>query len=338
MVFGRSLDVSQHEELDTFESFGGTFIPGPPSRIITSIPPSLFTRGRRNDRTFEAIVTLGATLPENRASPVTDYLEEGGYERQESLTCQGSPLGPPLDGALVVTSFFGPRRPGVGAGTFHKGVDLRASPGTPVKAMADGVVERIGTSVNRQGLGWGYYVVILHADGARSLYAHLKTGSASRPRGSPVARGEVIALSGVSGAKQAHLHVEYIINGRSKVNPWPCINESPRRYFVAVMNTSSRYWKDKFEITVNEVQVCEATASRTCEIMGLSNGTAVLRIKAVETDVDELGHYAIGLGFGMRFEGPGPKPRWREGRLKEDESHTYSLIISDQDFPPNVWE
>ena len=53
---------------------------------------------------------------------------------------------------------------------YHTGVDLDAAYGTPIRAAGSGVV------VASDGGGWaGIHVVILHADGSRTLYAHMSS-------------------------------------------------------------------------------------------------------------------------------------------------------------------
>jgi murein DD-endopeptidase MepM/ murein hydrolase activator NlpD len=78
-------------------------------------------------------------------------------------------LSPPVSPACI-SSPFGPRRavgPHAPAG-FHNGVDLPAPAGALVRAARDGRV----AIVKRQGMG-GVTVHLLHADGMRTLYAHL---------------------------------------------------------------------------------------------------------------------------------------------------------------------
>jgi murein DD-endopeptidase MepM/ murein hydrolase activator NlpD len=113
-------------------------------------------------------------------------------------------LGPALAGWIwpledvQVTSVFGSRR-----GTFHDGIDLRAALGTPVRAVADGKVIYSGSQIG----GYGKMVVLKHAQGLASVYAH---NSSLRVRvGQKVGRGQRIALSGNTGRSSGpHLHFE----------------------------------------------------------------------------------------------------------------------------------
>ena len=125
---------------------------------------------------------------------------------------------------MSVSSRFGPRRaPVPGASTYHRGVDFRASIGTPVYASEAGKVV-----TNKYNSARGWYVVVDHGGGLRTLYQHLSRRS-PKPVGSTVQRGEVIASSGNSGiGSGAHLHYEVHVNGKP-VNPLPFIQGNGRR-------------------------------------------------------------------------------------------------------------
>lgn len=88
----------------------------------------------------------------------------------------------------------------------HNGIDLRASPGTPVKAAASGEVAGIGdTDRTCRGASYGKWVLIRHQNGLSTLYAHLELIRVSS--GKIVAGGENIGYSGQTGyATGPHLH------------------------------------------------------------------------------------------------------------------------------------
>lgn len=88
---------------------------------------------------------------------------------------------------------------------FHGALDYAVSVGTPVYAAADGVVM---TTENLSG-SYGTYVVIRHANGLQSYYAHGKKGSIVVSPGQTVKKGQKIMLSGNTGNSQGpHLHFE----------------------------------------------------------------------------------------------------------------------------------
>lgn len=100
-----------------------------------------------------------------------------------------------------------------GEGTFHRGVDLCAPVGTPVRATADGVVVQAGRLS-----GYGRLVIIDHGKGLQTYYAHLSRFTVFP--GQEIRRGEVIGAVGSSGRVTApHLHYEVRIGG-SPVNPY----------------------------------------------------------------------------------------------------------------------
>ena len=91
------------------------------------------------------------------------------------------------------------------SGKFHGALDYAVSVGTPVYAAADGDVM---TTENLSG-SYGTYVVIRHANGLQSYYAHGKKGSIVVNPGQTVKKGQKIMLSGNTGNSQGpHLHFE----------------------------------------------------------------------------------------------------------------------------------
>ncbi|MEV4945282.1 LysM peptidoglycan-binding domain-containing M23 family metallopeptidase [Streptomyces sp. NPDC053755] len=85
---------------------------------------------------------------------------------------------------------------------YHTGVDFMASSGTSVKAVGAGTVYSAGWSGS-----YGNEVVIQHADGTYSQYAHLSSLSVSA--GQSVSGGDEIGLSGSTGNSSGpHLHFE----------------------------------------------------------------------------------------------------------------------------------
>ncbi len=117
------------------------------------------------------------------------------------------PLGPPVWGRL--TSKYGYRRdPFSGKYEFHDGVDIMAPWGTPVRATAEGKVVFAG----RWG-GYGKTVIIKHAYGFKTLYAHMSKIKVKR--GQWVKSGQIIGYVGSSG-KSTGPHVHYEVWRYSK--------------------------------------------------------------------------------------------------------------------------
>ena len=111
------------------------------------------------------------------------------------------PLGPPVWGRI--TSRYGYRiDPFTGKYEFHEGVDIRAPWGTRVRATADGKVIYAGWKG-----GYGKVVILKHAYGFRTMYAHL-----SRIKVKPgqwVKSGDIVGYVGSTGRSTGpHVHYE----------------------------------------------------------------------------------------------------------------------------------
>jgi peptidoglycan hydrolase-like protein with peptidoglycan-binding domain len=129
--------------------------------------------------------------------------------RRAPATCPIS-LAWPVD--APVGDPFGPR-----GNRFHAGIDLVAPSGTPVAAAASGRVTYAGWLSG----GWGNLVVVAHADGVRTMYAHLSSISARL--GQRVTIGTRLGAVGASGdATGPHLHFEVRVRGAA-VDPRPVL-------------------------------------------------------------------------------------------------------------------
>jgi murein DD-endopeptidase MepM/ murein hydrolase activator NlpD len=96
----------------------------------------------------------------------------------------------------------------------HRGVDFSAPAGTPVRAVAHGVV----TFAGRSG-AYGNQVEIEHQQPYSSSYSHLQKFARGLKAGEPVRKGQVIGYVGSSGmATGPHLHFMLFDNG-SYVDP-----------------------------------------------------------------------------------------------------------------------
>ncbi|MFH0977382.1 MAG: M23 family metallopeptidase [Spirochaetota bacterium] len=122
----------------------------------------------------------------------------------------------PLKGK--VTSAFGKRiNPIDNKSKFHCGLDIGTDIGAPVKASADGEAIFCGWKK-----GYGRVVILKHADGYITVYAHNKENILKS--GEKVQQGQIIALSGISGAVTGpHLHFE-IRKYLTPLNPYRFLN------------------------------------------------------------------------------------------------------------------
>ncbi len=135
-----------------------------------------------------------------------------------NLAVSSLPLAFPLRTAYRQTSPFGPR-----GGRIHKGLDLAGARDSPILATGDGVVSFSGVQS-----GFGNLVIINHANGYQTYYAHM-----SRSRvtvGTVVARGDRIGDMGNSGRSSGvHLHYEIRADGVS-INPMTFIKAGRNVY------------------------------------------------------------------------------------------------------------
>lgn len=108
-----------------------------------------------------------------------------------------------------IASRFGPKE----GGQYNEGINILASQGSPVRAAEAGVV----AYASNQLAGYGNLLLIRHADGFVSAYAHnerilVRTGQQVR-------RGDVVARVGKSGGvREPQLHFE-IRKGRRALDP-----------------------------------------------------------------------------------------------------------------------
>ncbi len=113
----------------------------------------------------------------------------------------------PVDGKIMTK--FG----AAGAGRHNDGVNIKVAEGTAVRAAENGVVAYAGNELK----GFGNLLLIKHADGWITAYAHNKQLLVKR--GQTVRRGQPVAKAGKTGGeKESQLHFE-IRKGTKAVDP-----------------------------------------------------------------------------------------------------------------------
>ena len=137
-------------------------------------------------------------------SSYTAYEASGSVNTSQTVSYDYIPIGVslirPVSG--TITSVFGPRSRGV-----HTGLDIATSLGTPIVAAASGTVTFAGWSG-----GYGNLLVIDHADGIQTYYAHCSALYVSA--GTDVAQGETVAAIGSTGNSTGpHVHLEVRVDG-----------------------------------------------------------------------------------------------------------------------------
>ena len=131
-----------------------------------------------------------------------------------------SSLPVPVDGVRprqIADTWGGPRS----GGRKHRGVDIFAPRGTPVRSTTHGLVLRVGTV--RLG---GQSVAVLGPGLHVHYYAHFDRFGTFKP-GDVVQQGDILGYVGDTGNAKGtpfHLHYGVYTPTRGAVNPWPMLH------------------------------------------------------------------------------------------------------------------
>lgn len=144
-----------------------------------------------------------------KSDGTSGYYDENGNGAIKSLKRT------PINNAKITSKFSKNRKhPVLGYTRAHKGVDFRASTGTPIPAAGAGRV--VARSFNR---GHGNFVKIRHNGSFETLYAHMSKFAKGVNVGTTVRQGQTIGYVGSTGYSTGpHLHYEIIKDG-VHVNP-----------------------------------------------------------------------------------------------------------------------
>ena len=159
-----------------------------------------------------------------RANNAMALLETSSKGPQTQLT--GGQLMNPLAGSdYRASSEFGKREsPGGIGSTDHKGLDLAAAMGTPIKAAGGGTVTLVNSKDDN---ALGIYVVIDHGNGLVTKYGHMSKHAVNKNM--KVAAGQIIGYIGKTGtATGPHLHFVVEENGK-QVNPRPYLTKAAQK-------------------------------------------------------------------------------------------------------------
>ena len=167
---------------------------------------------RRQEAVEERVEELRQEAEENGEEVDDDELYQQAEEEvpEEEVSGGGSSGSNgfiwPLSGYSNITSYFGPRYDedvlATGAIDYHYGVDIYAPQGTPIMAVADGVVLS-----SYWDYGIGYTVIFYHGNGLFTEYHHM-CQYAIVSVGETVYQGQVVGYTGATGqyCTGPHLH------------------------------------------------------------------------------------------------------------------------------------
>jgi murein DD-endopeptidase MepM/ murein hydrolase activator NlpD len=129
----------------------------------------------------------------------------------------------PVVGGASFSNDWGAPRPG---GRSHQGIDLFAATGTPIVAISDGVLFKVGW--NRVG-GWRFW--LRDRWGNEFYHAHLSAFAPAAKEGAVVSAGTVIGFVGNTGDARTtppHLHFEIHPGGGGPIPPFSYVSAWPR--------------------------------------------------------------------------------------------------------------
>lgn len=129
------------------------------------------------------------------------------------------PSGMPIDNGYISSGFGGRIHPISGKYKGHTGVDIPGKAGTPINAVAAGIVIK-----SKRVSGYGNMVEIRHPDGYTTRYAHNKKNLVNE--GDLIEKGQKIALLGSTGRSTGpHVHFE-VRKDDKPINPVAFIREN----------------------------------------------------------------------------------------------------------------
>jgi LysM repeat protein len=168
---------------------------------------TLRTIAKKYDADAEEILAFNQMFEDDELSVGSTLIIPGGaIQAPVRSTVQAQPVS--VSGAVAASTGFSHPAPGaVKTQGIHgyNAVDLAAGPGSSIRAAAAGEV--IVSKATGWNGGYGQYIVIRHASGAQTLYAHLSSNAVGV--GNYVSQGEVIGGMGNTGRSTGnHLHFE----------------------------------------------------------------------------------------------------------------------------------
>jgi murein DD-endopeptidase MepM/ murein hydrolase activator NlpD len=181
-------------------------------------PTAITVNGNRVTATIKEHAYAEQRLTVTNQSHVTpdqEQLERIGGERKIIDAALNSFRDVPLTGIALAAPVDGPHSSSFGKRRFfndqprspHKGMDIAAAEGVPIKAPRDGVVTATGDYFFN-----GNTVILDHGQGYVTMYCHLSEIAVEEGEETPA--GDTLGLVGATGrVTGAHLHFGTYLNG-----------------------------------------------------------------------------------------------------------------------------
>lgn len=193
-----------------------------PEILVTRLAPQ-----EMEEVTGGADVAIGRddyTVTEKPKPPPVVIAASGGRTPQFVGSSTSAVQWPVAQGTRM-SDQFGPRVLCDGCEvTMHRGVDFLPGRGSPIQAIADGVVRYVEESDD----GLGVHVIVDHRINGQlvsSVYCHMEFGSVAVTQGQEIKVTQLIGTVGDTGfAFGPHLHFEIRQNGTENVDPVAWLN------------------------------------------------------------------------------------------------------------------
>ncbi len=205
----------------------------------TAEKKKLLTQTKNNEANYQTLLKDRLAKKAAFEKELQDYESQLQYILDPSTLPGKSTLSWPVD-SVYVTQLFGVTSASkrLYASGSHSGVDFRAAVGTPVKAVADGIVAGVGdTDKTCAGASFGKFIFIKHNNGLSTAYGHLSLIKVAQ--GASVKRGQVIGYSGNTGHTTGpHLHLTVYAADAARMENRPSSACEGKSYYMPIAPTS----------------------------------------------------------------------------------------------------
>ena len=105
-----------------------------------------------------------------------------------------------------------------GASNPHIGIDYRAPENTPFYSLGEGKVHAVG-QISKGASKGANYITIEYPNGDKIRFLHINSTAKGLEVGSEVKEGQYLGVTGQTGTKHPHLHVDGKDKGGNEIDP-----------------------------------------------------------------------------------------------------------------------